>query len=350
MEPTENLASLRLSDLCTGQGVAGAGAQFIGATCEGTADDGYFHLDLQPLGMTFPFMGRVQDELYISSNGYISFSGEQTGDSGQASNPETTVIPSAGAKPDDSIFVYWTDFDFTNSGEIYVTPGAEQLSNGDTVGTLTVSWVDAPYYCHGSNGEGATSPADYGPAWYTSANCIGKTASFQATLYEHGVIRQVYKDVDSFASPAWAPVSIGLESADGFDGIQVAYDDHDWPRSGTAIGFAHSCGEAGENDCGADDIARATVSCLTFSAAHPECIGGYGIAPASCAEPFCSDPCYNEVYNLNEDCVDNARSTMDADDKSTVRSLVPPQLLAVCSPPDSGTADPAGGGGRGGGH
>ena len=92
-------------------------------------DDGYFYMDLAPLGISFPFMGRAEHELYISANGCelardfylavrvsgehlwrtdISFAGPQTGDSGQASNPETTVIPSAGAKPDDAIFAYWT--------------------------------------------------------------------------------------------------------------------------------------------------------------------------------------------------------------------------------------------------
>ena len=76
-------------------------------------------------------MGRAESEIYISANGYISFAGEhaavlrthrdalpqrcinasagpQTGESGQASNPETTTIPSAGSKPDDAIFAYWT--------------------------------------------------------------------------------------------------------------------------------------------------------------------------------------------------------------------------------------------------
>ena len=53
-------------------------------------------------------MGRAESELFISANGYISFAGPQTGESGQASNPETTTIPSAGSKPDDAIFAYWT--------------------------------------------------------------------------------------------------------------------------------------------------------------------------------------------------------------------------------------------------
>ena len=32
-------------------------------------DDGYFYMDLAPLGISFPFMGRAEHELYISANG-----------------------------------------------------------------------------------------------------------------------------------------------------------------------------------------------------------------------------------------------------------------------------------------
>ena len=126
---------------------------------------------------------------------------------------------------------------------------------------------------------------------------IGKTATFQVTLFPDGRIKVQYKDVDTYASPAWAPVSIGLESYDGFDGIQVAYDDHDWPRSGTAIGFAASCATSGENDCGTDDLARATVACASFNLARPDCTAGaYGIPVSdSCGPAFCGHECFNEM-------------------------------------------------------
>ena len=32
-------------------------------------DNGYFYMDLAPLGISFPFMGRAEHELYISANG-----------------------------------------------------------------------------------------------------------------------------------------------------------------------------------------------------------------------------------------------------------------------------------------
>ena len=36
---------------------------------QGSPDDGYFYMDLAPLGISFPFMGRAEHELYISANG-----------------------------------------------------------------------------------------------------------------------------------------------------------------------------------------------------------------------------------------------------------------------------------------
>ena len=163
---------------------------------------------MTPLGITFPFMGRVEHEIFVSTSkctrkplvacdlsmlsdrllvltdGYISFSGEQTGDSGQASNPETTVIPSAGAKPDDTVFAYWTDMDFSKGGEVYYTFDDGTMDD-EGVGSLTVTWMDAPYYCHGAgdapSGSEWSSDADYGAAWHTSSSCIGKTASFQVS-------------------------------------------------------------------------------------------------------------------------------------------------------------------------
>ena len=90
----------------------------------------------------------------------------------------------------------------------------------------------------------------------------------------------VYHSVDPFASPPWAPVSIGLEGFDGYDGIQVAYDDHNFPKQGTAIGFSSSCAVAGENDCDVGDIARASASCLLFATSRPDC-AAYQYQPVS---------------------------------------------------------------------
>jgi hypothetical protein len=167
-------------------------------------------------------------------------------------------------------------------------------------------------------------------------------ATFQVTLFGDGRIKIQYKDIDTYASPAWAPVSIGLESYDGFDGIQVAYDDHNWPRSGTAIGFSASCATAGENDCGVDDLARAQVSCASFDLDRPDCVpGAYGIpVDPSCTQAFCDHACFHEMYNFNQDCISNPRTTLDPDDIATFDQLAPPSLIQACPAPDTGTALP----------
>ena len=40
-------------------------------------------------------------------------------------------------------------------------------------------------------------------------------------MYQAGQLKLQYQSVDPFCSPPWAPISIGLEGANGFDGIQV---------------------------------------------------------------------------------------------------------------------------------
>ena len=147
----------------------------------------------------------------------------------------------------------------------------------------------------------------------------------------------------------------------------MAYDDHDWPRSGTAIGFAATCATAGENDCGPDDLARATVACTTFNMERPDCVpGAYGIPVSdSCGPAFCGHECFNEMCeckqlpalaaravpnpllpadNFHEDCLNNPRSTLSAEDQQTFSQLMPPSLVASCPAPDSGTELPPGGG------
>ena len=158
LEPTTDPHAQRLSEICAGRGTGAFGTD-SGASCSGeNVDDGYFHMDLSQFGVEFPFMGRSEHEVFISGNGCklrpfrirspvsqqswlpadISFSGDQTGDSGQSSNPETTTIPSDDAKPDDAIFVYWTDLDFSNGGEIYIS-APRRFAGSDSV---TITWCD----------------------------------------------------------------------------------------------------------------------------------------------------------------------------------------------------------------
>jgi hypothetical protein len=86
----------KASDLCSlgidcpTNGTGGGGT--------GNFDDGYIHFPF--VNYSFPFMGRAEQEIFVSTNGYISFGGQQ------ASNGRTAPIPSQAANPDDTIFVY----------------------------------------------------------------------------------------------------------------------------------------------------------------------------------------------------------------------------------------------------
>ena len=210
-------------------------------------------------------MGRAESEMFISTNGYISFSNTLLTKGNKKAQAGTAPIPSQAAHPDDAIFVYWTDLDFSACGtkktdacRIYATSvrgphpcthenlpakgsyrgGRQDTSDSIYFATLTITWLNAPY-------RGSKS---------------GATASFQATLYPDGAIKMQYLKAFNKLAPAWAPVSIGLEGLSGFDGIQVAFDNTNFPRSGTALGFAKSCGSAGENSCDIGDLHRVTAS------------------------------------------------------------------------------------------
>ena len=133
-------------------------------------------------------------------------------------------------------------------------------------------------------------------------------------------------------------VSIGLEGANGFDGLQVAFNDHNFPVSGTTIGFSASCGTAGENDCDAADIARAVGACSAYSAAI--LLGNVAQQDAD----FCQSDCFGNAYNLNEDCVTNPRANIDPATKQQIQQILPANIMAQCPPPDSGTFEGGGGG------
>ena len=129
--------------------------------------------------------------------------------------------------------------------------------------------------------------------------------------------------------------------------VQVVYDDHSFPKAGTAIGFSSSCATAGENDCDAGDIARASASCLAFSVTRPDCMATYSFGQppsADCVQAFCTSQCFGDAFNLNEDCVVNTRANIDEQSRQTIMQLAPASLLQACPQPDHGTVLPGGGG------
>ena len=131
-------------------------------------------------------MGRAEMEIFVHTNGYVSFAGEQEG------SHQTAPIPSQGAKPDDSIFVYWTDLDFRGCAN--GDPGfdactiAFTFDDSDSLyfDTWTISWLNVPYYCGEPNEED-------GPITCHD----GATTSFQVTIFPDGRIKMQYLEVHS---------------------------------------------------------------------------------------------------------------------------------------------------------
>ena len=157
LEPTTDPRAERLSEVCGEGGVCNFASGAVGQLQGDSPDDGYFYMDLvraatlgsaravtvaatrpravaanrSRWGSAFPSWGgrrrsstsrptatspslvstqpySVPTATLLSQRCINACAGPQTGESGQASNPETTTIPSAGSKPDDAIFAYWT--------------------------------------------------------------------------------------------------------------------------------------------------------------------------------------------------------------------------------------------------
>ena len=143
-----------------------------------------------PLPFEFEFYGETKTDISISSNGYLTFGGDDS----DLSNDE---IPNSG-EPNDLIALYWDDLDPGNSdgggGSIY------HYHDSDN-NRFIIQYDAVPHFPDG-NGEAST---------------------FQAILNADGTIKLQYLDMTDDAS---LPNShtIGIEDASGSDGLQVVFD------------------------------------------------------------------------------------------------------------------------------
>ncbi|MBN2828790.1 MAG: choice-of-anchor D domain-containing protein, partial [Candidatus Cloacimonetes bacterium] len=145
-----------------------------------------------PIGFSFPFYGTDYTSLYINANGMITFGAG----SGSLSN---TALPSNGT-PNNMIAWFWDDMNPSSSnytGHIYYQNGTVQGLNA-----LIITFLDYIEY------GGAATPA----------NCV----QAQVILFENGNIRIQYDYVGT--SLDLTSETIGIENADGTDGLQVAYN------------------------------------------------------------------------------------------------------------------------------
>jgi hypothetical protein len=139
------------------------------------------------IGFDFPFYENSYSELYIGSNGLITF-----GDGSPAYN--NVGIPSS-ASPDNFIAPWWDDLNPSAGGYVYY------YDDGDNQ-RFIVSFEGIPRY-------GA-----------------GGSLTFQAVLYPDGQIDLNYETMEkgSPGSAMLALATIGIENSDGSDGLEVVYN------------------------------------------------------------------------------------------------------------------------------
>ena len=247
---------------------------------------------------SFPFFGQRKSRAKVSTNGYLTFSGEHT----KCGNDNhdcgrSYVLPNAAA-PNDMIAVYWTDLDLTNGGSVHtftIDPaevgrnagsrestscayGVSAVCSGqactqDENGISVVACCAASCGVCGGGGcdqrpggvdacctqhvthdaPSCTETAGVGPCnmgekafvieWADVPILVGDrqsiTTHFEVILYESGAIKMVYKDVP-FSSPDYAPPSAGIENSAGNEGISTSFNTPVTPNSAVMIG--ESCG------------------------------------------------------------------------------------------------------------
>lgn len=137
---------------------------------------------LVPIGFDFSFYEQPQNQLYVGSNGLLSFNYSGSRAYYNTSLPNTST-------PNNLIAPYWDDLNPGKAGGVYT-----QIDGLTPDRRFTVTWAGVPHY--------ATSG----------------TATFQVTLYENSNdIVYRYKDVDmgsaSYSNAASA--TVGVEDAEG---------------------------------------------------------------------------------------------------------------------------------------
>ncbi len=145
-----------------------------------------------PIGFNFPFYGTDYSDVYVNSNGVITF-GEGS------SSYSNSTLPNSSA-PNNLIAWFWDDMnpadsDFT--GHIYYQNGTVNSTNA-----FIITFLDYMEY------GGSATPGD----------CV----QAQVILFENGNIKIQYDYVGT--SIDLTSESIGIENADGTDGLQVAYN------------------------------------------------------------------------------------------------------------------------------
>jgi len=144
-----------------------------------------------PIGFNFPFYQEIQNNITISSNGFLVFGFEGT-------TPENLNIPNI-SEPNNLIAPFWDDLNLKIGGSIFY-----ELSGISPDRKLIIQWDNIPHFL------------------FTP---LGST--FQTKLFENGIIEFHYFNTN-FSNPFFdfgASATIGVENIDGSEGTQYSHNE-----------------------------------------------------------------------------------------------------------------------------
>ncbi|MBK9099339.1 MAG: S8 family serine peptidase [bacterium] len=144
----------------------------------GNLDDGW--TNAIPIGFPFKFYGNLFNNLYLSTNGFISFNALSS------SYITNGIIPATGL-PNNIIAPFWDDLD------------------GRTQGTVHYLLDNDKFYIQFTNWQK-----------YDATGSL----TFQVVLYENGRIMIYYNNMNATLTSA----TVGIENVTGSDGLQIAYN------------------------------------------------------------------------------------------------------------------------------
>ena len=248
-------------------------------------DDAFFEVELP---FAFPFFGQQKRRALISTNGYLTFSGEHTAYGNTVSIPDPRV-------PNDAIYPFWSDLDMTNGGHIYTKYVDGSTLNGANTGSCKFGIADGAaccaLTCGTCGGEGCESrpggefsccyhaiaasdavtaagtPVPLcrdnngrGPCkidedffvieWKDVPHCCGAdappgTSTFEVVLYENGAMRFQYESMAYNPNEYAIPV-IGIENGAGNEALTIA-DCHDPDDQHAMLSGVNSAAHGGGN-------------------------------------------------------------------------------------------------------
>ena len=138
------------------------------------------------LPFEFPFYGSFYETVNVATNGFMTF-GEP------AANFENTSIPNP-APPNNAVYPFWDDLIIDGEADVLIS---------DLGDSFVIEWRNVRPFDD-------TSPI---PRW-----------DFEAVLYDSGEILFQYRSIES-PKEAGASATVGIENADGTDGLQYSYNE-----------------------------------------------------------------------------------------------------------------------------